>query len=309
MTVNSGVEPGIEGLAAPERAPGCDACEGTDAAPCSKLYEAPVPFQGRSLEGAPIGEDSKELARPLDAQIPVDDLFPIEPGPVEPDMKCIVVCRPVIDGTGEEAALVERRTAYAQSIGTNPGRKRDPVRIAPGGGTEASARQAANNGWAAFVSTKRVAPQSFGSDPNRMLSLVDPETASFPGKGAEAANPYPGADPRNALDLSRAARCVSGTRGRTPDRRTGFGRVAYGWNECPFSSRERILNALSGGESLRPDWFAAPGSLPSSGHPTTMPMIADAGGRCLHVPGHMHSSRGRRLLQLIEMLDCAAVVV
>ena len=309
MTMNSAVEPGTEQLAPPERAPGSDACEGTGAAPCSELYKAPVPFQGRSLEGAPPCDDPKELARSLDAELPVDDLLPIVPDPDEPDMKFIVACGPVIDGRGKEVALVERRAAYTESIGTIPGRRRDPVRSALGGRTRAPARQAAHDRWAASVSANCTAPPSFGSDPRRIASLVEPETTSCPDEDAEAANPYPGADPRNALDLSRAARWISRTREREPDRGTGFGQVANGWNECPFSSRERILNALSGDESVRPDWIAALGSLPSSPYRTMMPVIADASGGCRHARGHVRSSRDRRLLQLIEMLDHAAVVV
>ena len=241
--------------------------------------------------------------------MPVDDLSPFESCPVEPDMQCIVACRPDIDGRGEEAALVERRAAYAESIGTIPSRRRDPARSALGGCTRAPARRAADNGWTASVSASCIAPPSFGGDPRRIMSLVDPETTSRPDEDAEDANPYPGADPRNALDLSRAARRVSGTREREPGRGTGFGQAANGWNECPFSSRERILNALSGDESVRPDWIAALGSLPSSPCRTMMPMFADSSGGRRHAGGRMRSSRGRRLVQLIEMLDHAAVVV
>ena len=302
--MNSGVEPGPEGFASPEPAPGSDACEGTGAAPCSDLYKAPVPFQGRSLEGAPPCDGPNELARPLDAEMPADNLSPVEPGPVGPDMKFIVVCSPVKDGRGEEAALVERRAAYAESIRS----RRDPVRAA-GGCTPARARQAANDRWVAFVSATCIAPLSFGSDPRRIMSLVDRETSSFPDEEAKAANPCPDADPPNALDLSRAARCVSGAREREPDRGTGFGQLANGWNECPFSSRERILNALSRDESVRPDWITALASLPSSPYRTTVPIIADENGGGRHARGHVRSSRRGRLRQLIEMLDHAAAVV
>ena len=309
MAVNSGVEPGPERSAPPECAPGSDACAGIDAAPCSDLYKAPVPFQGRSLEGAPPCDGPKELARSLDAELPVDDLLPIEPGPVEPDMKFMVACDPVIDGRRREVALVERRAAYTKSIGTIPGRRRGPVRGALGGRTPAPARQAANGRRGAAVSANCIAPPSFGSDPLRIRSLVDPDSTPCPDEAAEAADPCPGADPRNPLDLSRAASCICGTRDREPDRGTGFGQVSNGWNECPFSSRERILNALSRDESVRPDWIAALGSLPSSPYRTMMPMFADAGGGGRRARGRVRSSRGRRLLQLIEMLDHAAVVV
>ena len=234
--MNSGVEPGTERFAPPERARGSDACEGADPAPCSELYRAPVPFQGRSLEGAPPCDGPKELARSLDAKLPADDLSPVEPGPVEPDMKFIVGCRPDIDGKGEEAALVERRAAYVESSGTIPCRRRDPVRSALGGCTQAPASQAATSGWTALACASCIAPPSFGSDPRRIMSLVDPGTTPCPDEDTEAASPHPGADPTNALDLSRTARCVSGTREQEPVRGTGFGQVAGGWNERPFSS-------------------------------------------------------------------------
>ena len=226
-------------------------------------------------------------------------------------MKFIVACAPAIDGRGEEVALVERRAAYTESLGTLPSRRRDPVRDRLGRRTQAPAWQAAGDRWAVSVSANRIAPLSFGSDPRRVTSLVDPETTSCPDRDAdaEAPNPDPGADPRNALALSHAARCVSETGGRKPSRGSGFGQDANGWTECPFSSRERVLNALSGDESLRPDWIAAFGSLPSSRYRTMMPMIADASGGCRHVWGNMRSARDRRLLQLIEMLDHATVVV
>ena len=309
MPENPGVEPGPGQFAPPERAPGSGACEGAGAAPCSELYKAPVPFQGRSLEGAPPRDGPNELARSLDAEMAVDDPLPVEPGPDVPDMKFVVACSPVIDTGGERAALVERRAAYAQSIRTIPGRRRDPVRAAAGGCARARAGQAASDHRAASVSANCIAPLSFGSDPRRITSLVDPETTSRPDEDAEAPNPSPDADPRDALDLSGAARRISGTREREPDRRTGFGQIANGWNECPFSSRERILNALSRDESVRPDWIAALGSLPSSPCRTMMPMSADASGARRHARGRMRSAHGRRLLQLIEMLDHAAVVV
>ena len=309
MAVNSGAEPGPGRFALPDRAPGSDACEGTGTAPCSELYKAPVPFQGRSLEGTPPCDGPRELARSLDAEMPVDDLLPRESGLDEPDMKFIVACGPVIDARGDEVALAERRAAYTEGIETTPGRRRDPVWRALGGRTPAPARQSATHRRTSSVSANCIAPLSFGSDSRRITSLVDSGTTSCAGEDAEAANRYPGADSRSALDLFRIARCIAGTGEREPDGGTGFGQVANGWDECPFSSRERILNALSRDESLHPDWIAALGDLPSSPCRTMTPVIADASGGCRRVRGRMRGSRGRRLLQLIEMLDHAAEVV
>ena len=309
MAMNSGAEPGPGRFAPPDRARGSDACKNTDAAPCSELYKAPVPFQGRSLEGTPPGDGPRELARSLDAEMPIDDLLPLEPGPDGPDMKFIVACGPGIDGRGEEIALVERRAAYTGSIETIPSRRRGPVRDAPGGRTPAPARQSATHRRTSSVSANCIAPLSFGSDPRRITSLVDSGTTSCAGEDTEVANRYPGADLRSALDLFRAARRIARTGEREPDGGTGFGQVANGWNECPFSSRERILNALSRDESVRPDWIAALGGLPSSPYRTMTPMTADASRGCRHTRERMRSARGRRLLQLIEMLYHAAVVV
>ena len=301
MTVNPGAEP----TAPSGPAPGSGASEGVGAAPCSVLYKAPAPFQGHSLEGASSCDIPRELARSLDAEMPVDDLAPIDSCPVEPDMKFIVSCRPGIDGRAEEAALAERRAAYVESLATIPGRRRGPARSALGGCNRAPARQVADRGLAASVSARCIAP-SFGSGARRIMSLVDPGTTPCPEEDAESANPIPGAAPWNALDLSGTAHRLSGAGEPESDHRTEFGRVANGWDECPFSFRERILDALSRDESVRPDWIAALGSLPSSPCRTTMPMLADAGGGCRHARGRMRSSRVR---QLIAMLDCASAVV
>ena len=309
MTRSVTPEPGPERCVGAQCAPKADACEAADAAPCSDLYEAPVTFQGRSLQGAPHRNGPKELARPLHAKIPVDDPVPIEPGPVEPDLKFIVACSPVTDGGAAETALAERQVAYAESIRTIPGRRRDPMRASDGGCARSRATQAANDHRTAFVSANCTAPLSFGIGSRWTMSLVGCKTASYPDEDASAANPCPGADPRNVLDLSRAARCVAGTRERKPDRGNGFGQVVNGWYESPVSSRERILNALSRDESVRPDWIAALDDLSSPPRRTLMPMFAAASGRRRPAREHMRSARDRRLLQLVEMLDHAAVVV
>ena len=306
--------------AIPGGASASDAGEDATAGPSSDLYKEPVPFQGRSLEGAPAGYDSKELARSLDAEIPVEELLPIDPFPEALDMRSSVISDPVIDVRDEDDALVERRAAYAENIRTRPLRRRDSVRGGVGGHTEAQASKAANDRWAAVASANRTAPISFSDDPRRILTLVEHETTSRPDRGRKIADPYRGADLPNTHDRSHAAHYIPEPRGSKVDCEAGFGRASTGWDEFPFSCRERVLNALSKGESLSPDWIAALesgvegcraacGKLPSAQYRAVMNMISDPGGECRHARWRMHGSRDRRLLQLIEMLDHAVVVV
>ena len=296
--------------------PGEDAATGAR----SDLYKEPVPFQGRSLEGAPAGDDPRELARSLDAEIPVEDLLPIEPCPDEPDRNSIVVSHPDIDVNAEDDALVERRAAYAQHIRTRPVRGRDSVWGGVGGRTEAQVSDASIDGWAAFASAHRTAPISFSDDPLRTLTLVEHETTSCSDRGETIADPYCGIQLPHTPDRSHAAHYVPEPGGWKPECATGFGRASTGWNEFPFSYRERILDALSRGESLGPARTAAPESgvegcsaasatIPSSQYSAMVNMISDPGGGCRHARRPMHGSRGRRLLQLVEMLDHAVVVV
>ena len=57
----------------------------------SELYGEPVSFEGRSLEGTLRSGDPKELARSLDgAELPVEDLSRVEPGPAKPARRSIV---------------------------------------------------------------------------------------------------------------------------------------------------------------------------------------------------------------------------
>ena len=194
------------------------------------------------------------------------------------------------------------------------------MRGGAGGHPEAQARKAANDRWAALASANRAAPISFGDDPRRILPLVEQETASCPVQGEKIADPYRGVDLPNTLDRSHAAHYIPEPRGSKPDCETGFGRVSTGWNGLPFSCRERVLNALSKGESLSlariaalesgvEGCRAACGKLPSSQYRAMVHMISDPGGECRHARWQMHGSRGRRLRQLIEMLDHAVVVV
>ena len=91
-------------------------------------------------------------------------------------------------------------------------------------------------------------------------------------------------------------------------------------NPTDSSHRERILNTLSKGESLSPDqiaalesglegYRAAEGGLSSSQYRAMADMISDLGDQYRRTQWHMQGWRGQRLLQLIEMLDYAAVVV
>ena len=299
-TMTPSGKPGLE-RAPPESA-------GTATGPRSDLYKAPVPFQGRSLGGAPAGDDPRELARSLDVEIPLEDLLPIEPG-----TNPMVVSDPVVDVRDDAEALAERRAAYARNIGPRP------VRSGVGGVTGGPEGEAANARWVALASANRTAPITFGDDPHRIPTLVERETASSPGQGGNIADPYRGAEPPNTLDRSHGARYVPEPQGREPDCETGFGRFPAGWNEHPFSCRERVLNALTRGESLRvgasvvsepggEDRCTECGMLHSSQYRAMVQMISDPGDACRHARWRFQGSPGRRLLQLVEMLDHAVVV-
>ena len=80
------------------------------------------------------------------------------------------------------------------------------------------------------------------------------------------------------------------------------------------------MNALSKGESLSPHQIAdlesglegyrtAAGGLSSSQYRAMVDMISDLGNPHRRGQWHMQGWRGQRLLQLIEMLDYAVVVV
>ena len=85
-----------------------------------------------------------------------------------------------------------------------------------------------------------------------------------------------------------------------------------------LGTRERIVNALHGGEALSPDWIislelglesyrAAGGELSSSQYRAMVDMIVDLGDPYRHTRWSLHGEGGERLLQLIEMLDHAGV--
>ena len=128
-----------------------------------------------------------------------------------------------------------------------------------------------------------------------------------------------GSDPPNTIDRAHAAHYIPRPRGWEPTHETGFGRLSQGRNEFPFSHRERVLNTLSTGEALSLNqiaalesglegYRAAEGGLSSSQYRAMMDMISDLGNQDRRARSHMQGWRGQRLLQLIEMLDEAAVM-
>ena len=290
----------------------------------SDLYRDPVSFEGRSLEGTPLSDDSKELAQSLDgAEIPIEDLPPVEPGPAGPGRKSILkhadyMPDPGLSYVDEDEAITDRRIEYAKNTRGRSNRNADTVwrrsRI------RREAVDAANARWSEFAAAKRTSSTSFSDDPRQVLYLVEHETTLYSNTGEKIADLYRGADPPNTLDRSQAAHYVPRPWGWKPEHETGFGRFSQGWNEFPFSPRERILNTLSKGESLNPEqigalesglegYRVAGGRISSSQHRAMVDMISDLADQYRHTRWHMHGERGERLLQLIEMLDYATVAV
>ena len=289
----------------------------------SALYSAPVPFQGLSLERAASHGRPKELVRSLDADVPVEDLHPIEPGSNQPGTSSIVNADPVVDARNDDVgddddALVERRAAYVKHIRLESVRRRDSVRGVAGEPTETGARNAANASWTALASSNRVSPVSFSDEPRRALTLVEHEFASCSGGGGRPGEPDHGASLPDTLDRAHSAHYVPEPWNRMSHCDAGFGRIPTLWNEFPFSSRERILNALSKDESLSHaridalengtvDYCTAYHRFPSSQYRSIVDM--GSGSECRHARWLMHASHRSRLLQLLDMLDHAVMVV
>ena len=290
----------------------------------SDLYNKPVSFEGRSLEGTPLSDDSKELAQSLDgAEIPIEDLPPVEPGPAGPRRKSILkhagdMPDPGLSYVDEDEAITDRRIEYARNTRGRSNRNADTVWRRARNRKEAV--REANARWSEFAAAKRTSSTSFSDDPRQVLYLVEHETTLYSNTGENIADVYRGADPPNTLDRSHAAPFIPRPRGWEPTHETGFGRLSQGWNEFPFSHRERILNTLSKGESLNPEqiaalesglegYRAAGGSLSSSQHRAMVDMISALGDQYRHARWYMEGERGKRLVQLIEMLDYAAMVV
>ena len=258
----------------------------------SDLYNEPVSFEGRSLEGAPLSDDPKELAQSLDgAEIPIEDLPPVEPDPAEPGRKSILknadaMSDPGLSYRDEDDAIIARRTEYAKNTRNRSNRGADTVWRRARNRKEAV--DAANARWSEFASAKRASSTSFSDDPRQLLYPIEHEATVYSKRRGRFVDLYRGADPPNTIDRSHAAHYIPRPRGRGPTHETGFGRLSQGWNQFPFSHRERILNTLSKGEALSPDqiaalesglkgYRAAEGGLSSSQYRAMVDMISDPG--------------------------------
>ena len=319
----------------PRNAPGTDAtppgasvadADAGAAGTRSDLYNEPVSFEGRSLEGAPLSDDPKELAQSLDgAEVPVEDLPRVEPDAAEPARKSILKNsdgRPVSDSyrdVHDHVIRLRRERAEDTMNRFNQGTATADSVWRRGRNRKAAAREA-NARWSEFAAAQRTSSISFSDDPRQLLYPVEHEATVYSKSRGRFVDLYRGADPPNTIDRSHAAHYIPRPRGWEPEHETGFGRLSQGWNEFPFSHRERILNSLSKGESLNPEqiaalesgiegYRAAGGRLSSSQHRAMVDMISDLGDQYRHARWSMEGEPGQRLLQLIEMLDYAAVAV
>ena len=319
----------------PRNSPGTDAtpagASATDgdasaAGTRSDLYNEPVSFEGRSLEGRPRSDDSRELAQSLDgAEIPIEDLPPVEPDAAESARKSILKNsdgRPVSDSyrdVHDQVIHLRREWAEHNMNRFNRGTGTADSVWSRGRGRRVAAREA-NARWSEFAAAQRTSSISFSDDPRQLLYPIEHEATVYSERRGRFVDLYRGAEPPNTIDRSHAAHYIPRPRGWEPTHETGFGRLSQGWNQFPFSHRERILNTLSKGESLSPDqiaalesglegYRAAEGGLSSSQYRAMADMISDLGDQYRRTQWHMQGWRGQRLLQLIEMLDYAAVVV
>ena len=318
-----GNPPGTD--ATPAGATAADADAGA-AGTRSDLYTEPVSFEGRSLEGASRSDNPKELARSLEsAEIPVDDLPRVEPDRAGPGRRSVPENSdggPVSDTYADlDESEIQRRLAQA---GYNKRVFNDSTVDAgsvwrdtmwSGDRREVAALREANSRWSEFTAAQRTSTVSFSDDPRQLLYHVEYErTVRTQGSNVDL---FRGVDPPNTVDRAHAAHYIPRPGGWESTRETGFGRLAQGWNEFPFSHREQIVNALSRGESLSPDQVAALGSglegyraaggeLSSSQYRAMVDMIADLGDQYRHTRWSVQGEGGERLLQLVEMLDHAA---
>ena len=272
----------------------------------SDLYDESVAFEGRSLEGTPRSDDPTELARSLDgAEVPVDDLPRAEPdaaGPAKGAIPGNPDGRPGSDTYQDVSdATIDIRNIQAQfnkTAGKWSGNTVDSVWS--GAGSRSEAMQNANARWSEFAVTQRTSSTAFGSDPRQILFGAD--------------------DLPNTIDSAHAAHYVPRPKHWESTRETGFGRLAQGWNEFPFSHRELVVNALSRGEALSPNqvgalesalegYRAAGGALSSSQYRAMADMISDLGDAYRHARWHTAGAPDARLVELIEMLDYAAAAV
>ena len=307
---------------------------GTDVTPTvgarSELYRDPVSFEGRSLEGAPRAGAPRELAQSLDgAELPIENLPRVEPGTAEPARKSILKNSdgaPVSDlytKLSDEAIQARLERARDNRRWFNDGTSApDSVwtdTMWSGERNRTAAWRKANARWSEFAAAQRTSSVSFG-DPRQLTYLVEHEATVYSRSRGTYVDLYRGAEPPNTIDRAHATHYIPRPRGWEQARETGFGRLSQGWNEFPFSPREQIVNALSKGESLSPHQIAAlesglegyrtaEGRLSSSQYRSMVDMILDLGNQHRRGRWHMQGWRGQRLLQLIEMLDYAALVV
>lgn len=217
---------------------------------------------------------------------------------------------PGADLDDDEGALIERRAACARYARGRSSGLHDPAR------RDVDDRAGARLKGAAGA--RRSAP-SFGEDPRPLPADVGRRTASCACRVATFANPYRGVDLASTFDRAHAPRGVPEPGRRSSSCATGFGQAPLGSSEVPFSCRERVLNALSSDESLNAgrtgahaspdeDLVAACGTVPSAQYRSMVNMLSEAAAEGPRARRPMLDSRGRRLFQLVEMLDLAAVI-
>ena len=248
-----------------------DACKGIDAAPCSDLYRAPVPSRGvRSRGRLPATvRRSSPLARggPAGRRSP-----PRRARPERTRHEVHGRLRPRHRRQGEGGCAPRAASGVHRSIGSIPAEDGTGCGVPswphPDAGEAGDQRRLDRVRLASCI-----APLSFGSDPRRIMSLVEIEMTSCPDEDAEAADriraPTPG--PRSTSPAPRAGSPGPGAGTGPRDRiRPGCERVERVPVLVPRADTERAVRD----ESLRPDWIGALGGLPSSPTRSMMPMIA-----------------------------------
>ena len=292
----------------------------------SDLYAEPVSFEGRSLEGGSRSDDPKELARSIDgAEIPVEDLLRVEPDAANPGRRSILESSdgtPVSDNYADvDEVEIQRRLQQAEynkrvfNDSTIDEGSAWRGALWSGDRMDIAALHEANARWSEFTAAERTSSVSFSDDARQLLYHVEYErTVKRRGSNVDL---FRGVDPPNTIDRTHAAHYVPRPQGWETTRETGFGRLAHGWNEFPFSPRERIVNSLSKGEALSPDqiisldlglesYRAADGELSSSQYRAMVDMISDLGDQYRHTRWSVQGEGAERLMQLINMLDHTA---
>ena len=291
----------------------------------SDLFGEPASFEGRSLEGTPRADNPKELAQALDgSELPIEDLAPVDPDPAELAGKSVPG-----DSDGEpdsgshrgaDAMLLRIRREWAEHDKNRRNRGDHTTNGAWSGdrGRRTAIREA-NVRWSELAAAERTSSTTFGDDPRQLRYHVECDHTMPSRRRGPSVDRFRGADPPYTIDRAHTARYAPGPRGRNATRETGFGRLSHAWNEFPFSSRERVVNALHGGEALSPDrivslelglgsYRAAGGELSSSQYRAMVDLIANLDDRYRHTRWSLHGQGGERLLQLIDMLDHAGGV-